>query len=63
MAIEVEPFSDGVTEPLVLPAEETEDMELIPGNSKKTIKIGSGLEESLQAGLVELLQVYADIFA
>lgn len=43
MVIEMESFMEGATEPLVLPAEETEDVELIPGNSKKTVKIGSGL--------------------
>lgn len=62
MAIEVEPFKEGSTEPLDLPAEETEDMELILGNSEKIVKIGSGLEEPFRTGLVELLRVYGGIF-
>lgn len=60
--IEVEPFTEGSTEPLALSAEETKDVELIPGNSEKIIKIGSGLGEALLTGLVELLWVYTDIF-
>lgn len=43
MVIEMEPFTEGATEPLALPAKETEDIELILGNSEKLGKIGSGL--------------------
>lgn len=63
MAIEMEPFTKSAIEPLALPAKETEDVELIPGNSEKFVKIGLGLQEPLQTSLVELLRVYADIFA
>lgn len=63
MAIEEEPFNEGSTEPLILLAEETEDIELIPGNKEKIVKIGSGLKEPFQMNLVELLRVYIDIFA
>lgn len=45
MKVEVEPFAERAIEPLALPAEETEDVELILGNSIKTIKIGSRLGE------------------
>lgn len=63
MAIEIEPFTEGSTEPMALPAEETEDVELLLGNPNKLIKIGAGLTEPLRTGLVDLLRVYADIFA
>lgn len=63
MTIEIESFSEGSTEPLAFPTEETEDVELIPRNPEKTVKIGSRLEEPLRTGLVELLRVYANIFA
>lgn len=62
MAIEMELFTEGAIEPLALPAEETENVELIPGNAEKLVKIGSGLQEPLWTNLVELLRVYADIF-
>lgn len=55
MKSEVEPCTKGVTEPLALPTKETGDMELIPGNPKKIVKIGSGLGEPLRTGLINLL--------
>lgn len=39
--IEMEPFTEGATEPLALPVEETEDEELIPGKTEKLVKIRS----------------------
>lgn len=43
MAIEIKSFIEGATEPLALPAEKTEDVELILRNSKKMVKIRLGL--------------------
>lgn len=56
MKIEVELFTKEATEPLVLLTEETENIELIPGNKDKTIKIEVGLGEPLRTGLIELLR-------
>lgn len=63
MAIEMEPFIEGATEPLALPTEETEDVELVLGKEEKVVKIGLGLQEPLQTNLVEMLRMYTDIFA
>lgn len=63
IAIKIEPFIEGATEPLALPAKETKDVELISRNLEKLVKIGSGLQEPLRTSLIELLRVYADIFA
>lgn len=46
-----------------MPVEEVEDVELIPGNTEKVIKIGTELGEPFQFGLIKLLRTYADIFA
>lgn len=43
MAIEIKPFTESSTEPLVMPAEETEEVDLISGKKDKTVRIGSGL--------------------
>lgn len=63
MKIKMEAFTEGATEPLDLSAEETEDVELVPRNPVKIIKIRSGLGKPLRVGLVDLLQTYADIFS
>lgn len=63
MAIEIESFTESSSEPLVMPAEETEEIKLIPGKANKTVKIGSGLPEPLRTNLIELLRCYVDIFA
>lgn len=62
MKIEVEPFIEGAIKPFALSAEETEDVELIPENLIKIVKIGSGLGEPLRTGLVDLLRTYVNIF-
>lgn len=62
MVIEIEPFTEGSTEPRALPAEETEDIELVLGNKGKLVKIGLRFKESFRASLINLLLVYADIF-
>lgn len=53
MKIKVELFTEGATKPLALLAEKIEDVELIPRNLEKTVKIGSGLGEPLRAGLIK----------
>jgi len=63
MAIEIEPFTESSSEPLVIPTGDTEEIELVLGKKDKTVKIGSGLSEPLQTNLMELLRCYADIFA
>lgn len=42
LKIEVEPFIEGATEPLAHPTKVIEDVELVPGNSAKTVKIKRG---------------------
>lgn len=63
MAIEIKSFTESSTEPLVMPAEETEEVDLISGKKDKTVRIGSGLQEPFRTSLVELVQCYTDIFA
>lgn len=64
MAIKVESFTEGSTEPHALPAKKiTEDIELIPGNNEKMIKIRSGLQDPFRTRLIDLLRVFTDIFA
>lgn len=45
------------------PIEETEQIELIQGDAKKVVNIGTGLNETLRASLIQLLREYTDIFA
>lgn len=45
--IVVEPFTEGVTKPIALHAEETKEVELILGNPDKIVKIGTNLGEPL----------------
>lgn len=63
MTIEIEPFTESGTETLVMPAEETEEFELMPGKKEKMVKIGSGLSEPFRTNLIELIRCCADIFA
>lgn len=62
MKIDMEPFTKGLTKALALLTEKTENVELIPGNPKKMIIIGAGLEEPLLSKIIELIRVYIDIF-
>ncbi|KAK3021186.1 hypothetical protein RJ639_045564 [Escallonia herrerae] len=45
------------------PAEDLFDIELYPGNQEKTVRVGTGLSDSLKLKLVDLLRSYSDIFA
>ena len=46
-----------------MPAEKTEDVELIPRNIEKVVKIKIGFGGLIRLRLIELLGTYADIFA
>ena len=50
-------------EPIILPADETKKIELIPGQEDRKIGIGAGLDSVFKEGLTKLLREYADIFA
>lgn len=63
MRIELEPFTEGGTEPLATPAEETEEIELFTGNFENMVQTGLELQAGSRNRLIAFLREYSDIFA
>lgn len=49
--------------PPISPAVQTEKIEIIPGDSSKSVSVGTGLDSIFKSGLTDLLRKYADVFA
>lgn len=49
--------------PKAIPGEPKEHIDLVEGDSSKTVSIGSGLENSVRQNLINLLRRYPDVFA
>ena len=63
--VEVDPkgLLEVPNEPQCHPTEETEGIEVVLGDTSKTIKIGKELKEPLRSRVIELIREFVDIFA